>query len=112
MKSFYSLPFLISCLLIPFSSGYAHKPSMVCQLAIGAALGTATGVSLGLLNKWYPAYHHPTFYVVGLTHVRALEELHHNRHSADIVIDIASLITATGWLIYLNSPTGKSSFAH
>lgn len=98
--------FLIAgLLLIPYAHTIcADSPTMLSQIINGFAIGTGTGISLGLLNKYCPKYNKNTFLLMGLTHNTLVREAH--QRDAGIILDISALVALSTWFVALN----KSEF--
>lgn len=91
-------------LLLPTPSLHAHEPTVLSQIITGAAIGTGTGLSFGLFNKYCPSYNGSTFLLTALMHNALVLETH--KKDAGVILDVSAMIAAITWFMALN----KSEF--
>ncbi len=96
---------LVGLLLIPTTTTIrADNPTILTQIINGVAIGTGTGISFGLLNKYCPHYRFP-FLLTGLAHNTLVLEAH--QRDAGIMLDVSAMVALATWFIAIN----KSEFA-
>lgn len=88
--------------LIPSTNLTAKPASMISQMCAGMALGTGTGLTLGLLNKHYPQYNHTSSLVASIAHSAFLTDLHKEMNTQGMTLDLASFFTAMTVYIFIN----------
>ncbi len=98
---------IVGLLLIPAAHTMirADNPTILSQIMNGAAIGTGTGISLGLLNKYSPRYNKNTFLLMGLVHNTLVREAHQN--DAGIMLDVSAMLALVTWFVAIN----KSEFS-